>query len=269
MLKYFKSKEFFVTLGVIVGGFLALYLLTFFVFLPWYTNHGEEVKVPKITEMVLEKAAEKLDEEGLEYHVVDSLYRVDLPPLTIISQDPVAGSMVKPGRTIYVTVNKVLAPMVKFPDITGVSQYQAKLRLEGAGLTLGKMTYVPHEFSNLVLRATHDGKDMKEGTELRKGSKIDLVIGEGKGNQRIAVPDLTGETFESAMAIIHRLGLNIGSINFDPGSPRPQGTVVQQHPTYAEGDSVRVGAEFDLWVAGQQPSEQIESGGGDTITGGK
>ena len=49
MLKYFKSKEFWF---VIVGGSILLaglvYVLTFYVFLPNYTQHGESVIVPEV-----------------------------------------------------------------------------------------------------------------------------------------------------------------------------------------------------------------------------
>jgi eukaryotic-like serine/threonine-protein kinase len=267
MFRYFKSREFLITLGAIAGVGIAAYIVLFYLFLPYYTNHGEEAEVPDVGKMKLDDAIAALEEAGLEYEVADSLYLVTLDPLTIISQDPLGKSKVKPGRRVYLTVNKVVAPMVKFPDITGVSQYQAKLRIEGAGLLSGQLTYVPHEYRNLVLGASFKGKKLSEGDELRKGSKIDLIVGEGQGSQKVEVPELIGKPYETAVSTLQRLGLNMGHISFDEASTKPVGTIVQQHPNFAEGDSIHLGAVMDLWVAGKEPSEQIE-GAGDTITAG-
>jgi eukaryotic-like serine/threonine-protein kinase len=264
MLRYFKSREFLITLGVILGVTILSYLVFFYLFLPYYTNHGEETEVPDVSKMQLEEAIVAIEEAGLEYKIADSIYLVTAKPLEVVSQDPVARFKVKPGRPVYLTVNKVVAPMVSFPDITGVSQYQAKLRIEGAGLVFGQLSYVPHEYRNLVLGAAFKGKKLKEGDELRKGSKIDLVVGEGKGNLRVEIPSLVDKPYEVAVSTLQRLGLNIAQIRWDATSKKPFGAVIQQHPSYAEGDSVHLGAEFDLWLAGEEPNETPE-GGGDTI----
>ncbi len=267
MFRYFKSKEFLITLGVILGVSIAAYVVFFYLFLPYYTNHGEESEVPDVSKMQLEEAITAIEDAGLEYRIADSIYLVTAKPLEVVSQDPVAHFKVKPGRPVYLTVNKVVAPMVAFPDISGVSQYQAKLRIEGAGLVTGDLKYVPHEYRNLVLGASFKGKKLKEGEELRKGSRIDLVVGEGKGNVKVEIPSLVGKPYEIAVSTLQRLGLNMGNIRFDEASTKPVGSVIQQHPSFAEGDSLHLGAEIDLWVAGMEPSEPVE-GAGDTIVGG-
>lgn len=266
MFRYFKSREFLITIGAIAGVAVLFYLVFFFLFLPFYTNHGEETEVPEVAKLQLEDAIAALEEAGLEYEVADSLYLVNIDPLAVISQDPLGKSKVKPGRKVYLTVNKVVAPMVKFPDITGVSQYQAKLKIEGAGLQMGQLTYVPHEYRNLVLGAAFKGKKLQEGEELRKGSKIDLVVGEGKGNQKVEIPSLVGKPYEVAIGTLQRMGLNMGLIRFDEASSKPAGTIIQQHPDYAEGDSVHLGVEIDLWVAGKEFAESQENLD-DTIVG--
>lgn len=260
MLSYFKSKEFFLTILAVIGFGVLSYILFFYVFLPYYTNHGEEAEVPQVASLKLDEAIEKLEAAGLRYEVADSIYMSTLPALSIISQDPVGLSMVKPGRKVYLTVNKVVAPEVKFPNVVGVSQYQAKLRLEGLDLEIGNMKYVPHEYRNLVLGASYKGKQLKEGDAIRKGTIIDLVVGEGKGSQRVEIPDLVGKSYESALATLHRLGLNMGNRRFDESSSQPAGTIFQQHPRYSPSDSVHLGAEIDMWIAGPQPEEGVDGG---------
>src|SRR5690348_7113911 len=98
MLKYFKSREFFITLGAVLGFAILAYVIFFFLFLPFYTNHGEETKVPDLNKLKLDEAIAKIEEAGLRYEVADSLFLNSQPPLSVISQDPIGGSMVKPDR---------------------------------------------------------------------------------------------------------------------------------------------------------------------------
>ncbi len=255
MLSYFKSKEFFLTILAVIGLGALSYFIFFYGFLPYYTNHGEETKVPDVAEEQLDEAIEKLTKAGLRYEVADSIYLNTMPPLAVISQDPVGKSMVKPDRKVYLTVNKIVAPMVKFPNVIGVSQYQAKLRLEGMNLVIGNLKYVPHEYRNLVLGASFKGDKLKEGDAIRKGSIIDLVVGKGKGSLRIEVPELVGKDYATAIAALHRLGLNMGNRRFDESSSEDPGTIIQQYPNYRPGDSLHLGAEVDMWIAGPEPEE--------------
>jgi eukaryotic-like serine/threonine-protein kinase len=134
--------------------------------------------------------------------------------------------------------------------------------LEGAGLVLNRVTYQPHEFADLVLGATFGGKPIKEGDEVRKGSKIDIVVGKGKGNEKVEVPDLVGQTHLAAISTILRLGLSPSKVTYDPASAKPPGTVIQQYPNFSAGDSIHVGQEIDIWISGPEPGDAIEGSDG-------
>lgn len=266
MWRYLKSREFKWTIIGIVGGGALLFVLFFFVFLPFYTNHGEAVLVPDLSKMTLDKAAETLEEKGLRYEVVDSLYNSELEPLAIISQDPVKRSKVKPGRRIYLTVNKTVAPRIRVPKVVGVSPYQAKLRLEGANLNVGHQEYVPHQYANLVIAISYKGRKVNEGDELPKFAKVDLVIGKGTGSEKVLIPDLIGVPIDQAIATLNRLGLSFAPPRWTPGIGGEPGMVYQQNPRYMEGDSVNAGSEFVLFVSGEEPPEALEgyTTGGDS-----
>ena len=258
MWKYLKSREIRLTALALVGGVVLIYVLFFFVFLPLYTNHGDVVTVPDVTKMTLTNAVEKLEDGDLRYEVVDSLYNSDLEPLAIISQDPIGNSKVKPGRRIYLTVNKTVPPTVKLPNIIGVSQYQAKLRLEGGNLTIGKMDYVPHQYANLVISASYKGRKLKEGDMLPKFAKIDLIVGKGTGSMRAELPNLIGSPYETAIGTLTRLGMHWAPPRFDASSSETPGMVIQQSPRFVPGDSVSMGTEFVLIVSGPEPEEAME-----------
>ena len=258
MLRYFKSREFWlIILGFIVLGFL-VYGIFFYLFLPSYTNFNESVVVPDVSEGNLEEAIALLEKDGLRYEVADSIYVSNLPPAAVISQDPPASSDVKPGRKIYLTVNKEVPPMVKIPEVFNVSTYQAKLMLDGAGLRIKRIEYIPDEFKNLVRYGEHKGKRVKVGDTLPKFSELVLFVGRGLGSQKVEIPDLVGLHYLEAISLLHKVGLNIGPVRFDPSAPEEKGTVIRQEPRYYPEDSIILGRTVTMFIAGPEPEEGIE-----------
>ena len=258
MLAYLKSKEFWLTLlGLILFGVLSFVLL-FYVFLPGYTMHAESVLVPELNKLTLTQVEEKLNDLDLEFEVTDSVYLVGMEPRSVVSQDPGPHSKVKPGRKIYLTVNKVVPPLVKFPNVLHVSNYQAKLRLDSWGLSIKDIIYIPNELRNVVLKAEIDGKEIKVGQMIPVGTRVNLIVGKGLGSQYVELPDLVGLPYQSAISKLHELGLNIGGLRFKPESKEEEGMILQQRPEFMEGDSVNLGTTFDLFISGPEPAETFE-----------
>ena len=85
--------------------------------LDWYTHHGEGVKIPKIEGMDYAKARSLIEDHGLNIMVSDSGYNKAMAANSILVQNPGAGTMVKLGHTIYVTVNSPSSPSFAIPDI--------------------------------------------------------------------------------------------------------------------------------------------------------
>jgi eukaryotic-like serine/threonine-protein kinase len=253
MLRYFISREFLLTLiGLFVIG-IGIYLLLFMLILPIYTRHGDSVLVPDISEVSLEKAISMLDEKGLRYEVEDSSYFANLPPLSVLNQQPPALSSVKPGRKVFLTVNQKMPPMVKIPDLKDLQFYQAKARLESWKLGVGQVTRVPDIAHNAVLEVNMGGKSVRAGTLVPQGTKIDLVVADAYSRARVEVPALVGLTYENAINEISMLSLVLGGVHYNPSGPLDQyGRVYSQNPK-PDGDSVRVGYPIDLYIYGTEP----------------
>lgn len=258
MWQYLKSREFRRTFLILILLSATLFVVFFFVFLPLITRHGSYAVVPDVSKMVQSEAVEVIEGQGLEAVISDSLFVATLNPLEIISQDPSGGDTVKPGRKIYLTVNKAVPPMVKIPDILNVSLYQAKLRLESWNLKVGALKFKPHPYRNLVLGAVVAGKKVEPGDSIAVGTEVDLFVGEGKGSTNIEVPKLVGLHYSNAISLMHQLGLNIGSIKFDPNAGGDPGTVFEQYPRFSPGDSIHLGEQVTLFIAGPEPEQAIE-----------
>lgn len=254
MRSYFKSKEFFLTLlGIIVGSVLLL-LFIFYVFLPSYTKHGSSVVVPDVGKLNYKEAILKLEKAGLDVEIRDSMYFPNMKAQTVLKQNPLPASTVKPGRTVYLTLNKTVAPMVKMPKIVDMSVYQAKARLESWKLQVDSIVKIPDIAKNVVLKAKYRGKDVREGTELPQGAAIVLYIGKGLDEKLVEVPNVTGMTYSQALAELGIAGLGMNPV-YDGRAGN--NLIYDQYPK-AEGDSVKQGWTIDVFIHGKEP-EGVEA----------
>ncbi|MCC9166885.1 PASTA domain-containing protein [Pontibacter sp. XAAS-A31] len=242
-----------------MGVIVVLLIIGFFYFyLPSKTNHGESIPVPRIEGMQLSDAEELLEEQNLRYFVNDSSYNPDRKPFEILTQDPVQGAQVKEDRKIYVSVNMKNPPMIKMPKLIDGSVRNAELILKSYDLKKGKVTEVPDLQKNAVLKQFVNGREVKPGEAVPKGSVVDLHVGNGLGDTEFEIPDVVGMPVERATVILVEQGLQLGNIIHVQGSSEADGTVLKQRPFAEVGAKVRVGELVDLWVAGMEPVQGID-----------
>lgn len=178
--KYLTSKIFFRQVLAAMG-ILAVIAFLFFNLLSFITNHGEEITVPDLSKLSVEKAGEKLDNLNLEYVLLDTLdFQKDFPKYTVVEQDPKPGSKVKANRKVYIKINSDGYAFVTLPDLIEKTYRQAEPTLKSIGLEVGKVTYKPYLGKDMVLEMKYNGAPVKPGTKIMKTSKIDLVLGDGK-----------------------------------------------------------------------------------------
>ncbi|MGN0219788.1 MAG: PASTA domain-containing protein [Muribaculaceae bacterium] len=148
------------------------------IFLDFWTRHGETSTVPEIKDMPYQQAAEILDRNDLEIEISDSIYDRGLAPGTVVESWPKAGSVVKRGRQVFVTVTAFSPKMVtlKMP-VTGVSSRQATSYLEAVGVTAVRIVNVPSQYPDLVERALVDGKPLSVGSVIPVTSVVTLEVG--------------------------------------------------------------------------------------------
>ncbi|MFM9026867.1 MAG: PASTA domain-containing protein [Bacteroidota bacterium] len=234
IISFLKSRKFIYSLTAAV----IIYFASVFVMLEWlsiYTHHGEAVEVPDLRGMKQDKMEQALSEIGLQFQVIDSLFETGKKPGIILDQDPIAKSKVKKGRTIYLTVNAKKPPKVKMPNLIDLSYRHAETILESYGLKLGRVTYKPDLAKNAVLDQIFRGVPIVPGKEIHKGSRIDLVLGDGAVNTNIPIPDLIGLTLEEATFVLHGSQLEVGVVEFDFESrDTTKATVYRQVPEAGE-----------------------------------
>jgi len=252
-ISYLKTKSF---RNNLIAAVLTVMILLFAAFysLRYYTKHGQGIDVPALKGLSFTQAAGKLEELGLKYEV-DSVYIMDTPPGTVIDQDPDARTFVKDNRTIYLTVSMNTAPDVKFPDVEFKSLRQAQAIIESFGLKLGDTTYKPDVSRDVVLEANFGGQPIKAGQTVRKGSKIDFVLGDGKGNEEVDIPMLIGLTRdEASFAIKSGAMLSIGTITWEgPIADSATAVVIRQDPMITDTlTKVRIGTPVNITLSNKK-----------------
>jgi eukaryotic-like serine/threonine-protein kinase len=107
--------------------------------------------------------------------------------------------------------------------------------------------YVPDIGINVVLEQKYRGVNVPEGFEIPKGARIDLVVGDGLGNQILEVPNLSNMDEIDAEFLILGSGLRVGNKNFVDNDTVPAGKIFMQTP--AAGTQVKTGELIELWIS--------------------
>jgi beta-lactam-binding protein with PASTA domain len=250
-IAYLKTKSFrnnllaaFVTVAVLLS-------IAFFS-LRYYTKHGQGLSVPALKGLSFTQAVTKLEAAGLRYEV-DSVYIMDKPPGIVIDQDPDAETFVKDNRTIYLTINKGSAPDVKFPDIEFKSIREVQPLLEGYGLKIGDTTYKADVSRDVVLSASFGGQEIKAGQTLPKGSRIDLVLGDGRGNEDVEIPTLLGLTIDEARFALRGSMLALGTVTYEGAvTDTANAVIIMQTPVVTDSVSkVKIGTPVNIVLSNQ------------------
>jgi beta-lactam-binding protein with PASTA domain len=175
-----KNWLFNIGLGIVATG---VFILLLFLWMNWFTNHNVAIQVPNITGMNMQEAIEKLDDEGLRYEIIDSVYIENVKRDAVTEQDPAAGSDVKPNRIIYLVVNALDKPKIKMPMLVDQSLTLAKVLIKNNGLELGNIEYTYDEIgNNLVTKQMINGVEIPAGKMITKSTRIDLLVIKNKAD---------------------------------------------------------------------------------------
>ncbi|MBR1699446.1 MAG: PASTA domain-containing protein [Bacteroidales bacterium] len=179
------------------------------------TRHGKTVTAPDFTNLTVREAQKLASESHVQVKVVDSVFVRRLAGGVVYRQQPKAGSEVKKGRSIFLTINSVVPRKVVMPNLYGYSVSEARAELQNRGLNLGKLTYVKDIATNTVLSQSCEGKEVKAGALVVSGSNIELKVGVSSDENSTTVPRLIGMKYVRAVDALHDRYLNTGRVRFD------------------------------------------------------
>ncbi|HEX7367019.1 MAG TPA: PASTA domain-containing protein [Pelobium sp.] len=251
-LKYLASPE-FRKQAIIAFVLVVVLVFTLFISLRYYTRHGEGRPVPNFKGLNIEKAVEILEQEGFRYQV-DSVFILDKPAGLVTEQDPDPNTNVKDNRMIYLTIVSSQTPDVTFPDIADKTFIEAQAMLSNYGLKLGDTTYKSDIARDAVLSFSYAGQNLRVGQKIPKGSRIDLVLGDGYGASEVELPNLVGLTLSEAMFSVKGASLALGDLTFEGVVKDSLNAVIkQQYPSYTPDslNKVGIGTKINLVLSNE------------------
>ncbi len=152
-----------------------------------FTHHGQLRTVPKVENMSYSEAIQTLHEAGLRYEIRDSLFLDDVKPGYVVEQFPKTGSMVKPGRKVFLYINSVTPKMVVLDDdnhpreyaLAGSSERSAKARLEELGFKNVRVVRVLG-INDMVIRILANGLPVRKMQKIPVNSTIVIELSDGR-----------------------------------------------------------------------------------------
>ena len=203
------------------------------VLMPLYISQGSVKVVPDVLNMQYEDASKRLRQAGLtaikSYHVK---YLSGVDSNIVLSQMPEAGVEVKPGRNVYLVVNKLEKPSFPMPDLLGRPELDAQETAARMDLKLQNVQI------SSVTKAEENGRVLSQSipaqTMVKAGSAVSIIVGRfevsAEGMKKLTVPDVLGMSLDQAKQAVADAGLKLGKVTTEYSASLVPNTVISQKP---------------------------------------
>jgi eukaryotic-like serine/threonine-protein kinase len=214
-----------------------------------------KLAAPNVVGLAVAAAVKRLQRMGLESR--QRIVFASAPPGRVVSQQPAAGTAVKKGAIVALTVSK--GPQrVAVPNVVGRSRTDAVARIKAAGLVAAVFS-VPSQAPRGFVVA----QNPKVGTKAPKHSRVRLNVSKGApaagptttGTEttgtttpapaKARVPTVVGLSQSAAVRRLRSAGFRVRTAYV--ASTKPAGTVVAQRP--APGTSLGKGSPVRINVS--------------------
>lgn len=216
------------------------------------------VKVPDVVGMTEEQAYEALSQAGLEYELGTSVSSDKYDDGDVVSTDPSAGTKVKKGSTVVITLAKsssdTKSKKKAVPDVRELTLSDARDTLTEQGFKVGTVSY---KYDDSAEKGTVISQSPGAGTSANEGSTVSLTVSNGREEQTVEMPSITGLSESAARSAIAKAGLSVGTVS-EEYSDESVGTVISQG--VSPGTSVKKGESVSFVISkGKKPSESDSS----------
>jgi serine/threonine-protein kinase len=202
---------------------------------------ASEVSVPGVVDMTQSDASAAILAAGLQVGNV-TYSGQSVPGVadgSVASQDPAQGTKVDPSSKVDLVLGG--SESVQVPDVVGLTEAQATIALQNAGLVSGTVSQVA---TTAVAAGTVATQSPVAGTTVEKGASVDLQIAESPSAP--AVPDVIDQMQAQAVAILQDAGFVV-TVDTASSTSTPSGQVIGQNPT--AGVTAQTGSTVTITVS--------------------
>ena len=206
---------------------------------------GTTVRVPDLSNLPEAEAIAELKKAQLEPRQSQRGYNDKVDKGHVYDQDPVAGMLVRPGRTVRYMVSLGKANFT-VPDLSGKSLDEAADMLRKSGLALGSVQRI-YSASSPAGRIVNQSP--KLGESFTSPINVDVVVADTRDLPKVSMPDLYGVSLTTAEETLTRseLNLQLALVEYVENNEVAPGTVLAQKPS--AGDEVDMASRVEIQVA--------------------
>jgi beta-lactam-binding protein with PASTA domain len=206
-----------------------------------FAIHGAEVQVPALKGMTVAEARSQTSGLGLNLEVDNRYYSGDVTAGHILTQSPVAGTVVR--REWRVRVSESLGPQkVEVPETVGTDERVAALQLRRVGLEVGVIARLPRSAAAEGTVLAQDPPAHAQGIARPSINLLVAAVGDDAPDGFV-MPNLTGLPVVSAQRELAGVGIQstttfvdvpiapVGKGDAAPVMPVKPGAVMAQQPS--------------------------------------
>lgn len=171
----------------------------------------------------------------------------------VLNQDPVEGTKIDKGSTVYVVVS-LGKETVELPNVVSMLSSEATKTLETNGI---KYT-IEKRFSDSVEDGRVISTDPEAYTEITSDTTVTVYVSMGAETKKVTVPDLSNLTEERARELLEKNNLVLGTVRNDYHDTVAAGLVISQY--IEKGTEVSENTSVDVLISlGPKPVETTAS----------
>ncbi len=181
----------------------------------WYVFNqaalgGISVTVPDVTGLPVTSAANVLAEVGLDMGTQRRVKNDAVPEFHVIVQRPRAGTVVRSGRKVSLTVSEG-EYAVAAPGYLGKQLKDARAEIDSTQFMMGSVARVPDSRPADTILA----QDPPPLTLIGRGSEIHFLVSGGPISEVVRMPAIVGKSLDEAQLALANLNVTIVPIKVD------------------------------------------------------
>jgi len=223
---------------VAAGGFLLAYLVVAFVVFPPQIV-PDDAKVPQVVGLLYDEAVTRLEAAGFKAKTGEERFVELAPKFTVLSQSPPPGATEVRGTEIILDISAGQRQL-RVPPVLGLTQALAQDAIEKAGLEVGDVREQESQSARGAVLETSPAV----GAAVAPSTRIDMVV--SSGPPAVEAPDVVGQSYGAARAMLEQVGLRIGDVTTDSLATGIPQTVISQTP--AAGARLAPGTRVSLSI---------------------
>ena len=203
------------------------------------------VLVPKLVGETYEDLGNRFPD--IQIKLLDEVYDPKIEAGTIIDQDPVPGTVVEPGKMVFVTVS--LGPEPKAGTMGNLTNYTQATAISYIDRLDMALTYeIVEEYNDEIEEGKIIRTEPGEGASLSEGQKIILYLSKGQEIKTGFMPNILDVTLDLAVRTLENLELDL-DIDTEKvyDDEIIEGNVVRTDPE--RGDELKTGQKVTLYIS--------------------